>query len=392
MRELKLPTLASLDNYNFTAFSGTPTKIAPPVGYFENGKAPDRGFGAQWQNYIESAFQKQIELSAQLPFRNFVEIAAIPATTTQPRFSFSPYVGMTFVANGVNNSPKYFQEFLEAAAGPVPLGITLSPAAGNFVPKDLVNNYSLWVFVGSNSTATTKTIWEVDPILNTFTEKTSPVSGSVECVCRDPVTGDIYAFAADTNRSVLKRDHTTGTWSAIGTRGAGATAPSNGSYCAAYNDVLILANDHTNPAVDKITVSPFAVTVHTLSLTDTTTLLDCRWSDPLQSFMVLTQRGWYVFADPATTIGTYSNLDPATANVATGGCLTNTGAVGWRQTPTNQALYIRTWPGEAGGQMKFGADVASPSTGVFVRYDGSAIWFMIDKSGTKRLFRSLRAG
>lgn len=401
MREVKLPALAETTNYSSGVGIGTPTKVAPPSLFQTEGKQPDQGFGSQWQNYLENALQKQIERSAQLPFRNWQEVLAVPTTASPPRFAFNRYLGATLIANGVNNSIKYIQEFVEASAG-APLGVTVAPAAGNFVPKDVASLENIpaagakdWVVVGSNSTAPTKTIWEIGR--TSHFELTSPVSGSVECVCRDAVTGKLYAFAADTNRSVLVRD-IGGTWTALGQRGSGAVAPAVGStFCFANNGTLGFAyQTGGGTTVEKINTTSFSVTA--VAVEASSAPLDIRWSPQLGLWMVLTNKN-------AHTSGSLTSFTPVNTTVAEqpmpksvdGGCLHESGVAAWSNGSTGWSLagagylYVQDYIGYPPHVLNFGSFPSNGSTGVSVSFDGSALWFMLDKSGTKRLFRSMRS-
>jgi hypothetical protein len=397
MREKKLDQLASNTNYATGVAVGTATKIAPPTVNVTDGKVPGDGFGAQWQNYVEHYLHKQIERSARLPFQNFKEVQDLPAVTSTPRFAYDPYCGFVLVANGVNNTVYAYPEFgiendvYAGGAGPIP--ISLSPSNGPFAPKCVVALSSATApqfFVGgTNAAATTKTVWIIDAAGGS-SEQTMPVAGSVELLCQDAVTGHIYAFAADTNRSVLKRDSGTGVWTAIGQRGAGADAPTSADYCAANGGILILAQDSTSThLVEKFTTSPYARTIHSINVGDATTVLGCRWSPQLEAFMSLTQSGWYVFADPAGSIQTWPCNDAGAIYTMNGGCLTETGCFTWTNGNACKA-FARTWPGETPIALKF-SDFSNAETGFLARYDGGALWFMTDRSGTKRLYRSSRA-
>lgn len=412
MRETKLSPLAENVNYALGVATGMPTKLPPPIVNQASGKFPDQGFAAQWQNYIEHHFQRQIERSAQLPFRNFSEIGTVPATTSIPRFSFNKAIGATLIANGVNNAVQYYQEFLDA----VP--ITFVPTSGTFVPKDVAAvddplsdaSSRAWIVVGSNSTAPLRAIWEVRRD-NTTVELTMPSAGSVELIAKDYTTGDFYAFAADTNRSVYKRDPFSGLWSALGQRGSGAVAPTQSMSCAANNGTLLLfysIGGSNDPRVEVINTTSFSSTTVTIPNGSIGgAALDVRWSPQLQAFMFLGQRGRWTtstplvdvsyqlrtqFDNPSSTGLVFPGSSLVGGNQSIlGGCLTDTGAAAYGSAVTGSAyLAVQDWIDSAPHMLAFG-NLATSTTGVYCRFDGSAIWFCIDKAGSKRLFRSLRS-
>lgn len=413
MREVKLPTLASLDNYSQGPTAGFPTKIAPPTANLTNGKIPGEGFGAQWQNYIEAAVQRQLERNAQLPFRNFIDLRQLDSSTVltaTSRLAFSRWAGATLAATGANNAVYYYQEILETTGGPPsPLSITLAPALGTFLAKDVVEvptpattGVKPWLVVGTNATAPTKTIWEIGRD-NSKTEITSPVSGSVELITRDRTTGIFYAFAADTNRSVLVRNNGTGVWTVLGTRGAGAPAPTVASmYATANNGVIGLAyTSGANAVVERITASGFSVVANTIESINST-VLDLRWSPQQQVFMLLTTARTWVSTDLSIATWSLANNGSGamtqTAIPATGGCLHDSGLAIWHNdgSPTwgvggGSYLMVQDYLNQDPHVVSFGAYSGTASTGVVMRFDGSAIWFVLDRSGTKRTYRSLRS-
>ncbi len=395
MREKKLDQLASNANYSTGPTSGQPTKIAPPAGSFTDGKVPQAGFGAQWQNHIEHYLQRQVECSAQVPFRNWLDFTlAIPATTSTPRFAHNKFAGLTLCANGVNNSIKYFQDMLLASAG-APLGVTVSPGAGPFVPKCVVAHGDSvtprWYIGGTNAAATTKTIWKLTQNA-TASEQTSPVAGSVEILAKDAVTGELYAYAADANRSMLKLDSGADTWSVIGIRTGSLQTPAVATtFAAVANGVHVFAHKLGGGDIELHygNVSPFTVNVRTLT-GDASTVFDCRYSVALGRFIVLTSTHALLFADPAGAIETinHTTLGGGSTTVQ-GGCVTDTGWAVWKDGDGGH-VKVTTWPGEAPHVFKFSS--WGSGSGVFMRYDGSALWFMYDGgSADMHLFRSLRS-
>jgi len=400
MREKRLD-IATNTNYATGPTTGQPTKIAPPAVNTTDGKIPGQAFGAQWQNYVEHYLQRQIEVSAIVPFRNWIELPLssiiVPA---QSRLAFNKYAGLTMMVRGggANNSWYYMQELLEpSAAAPQPYNVT--PAAGNFVAKGVAAvedpTSPSWLVVGTNTTAPTKTIWKVVSF-GAATEVTSPVSGSVELICRDATTGYFYAFAADTNRSVLVHGPATSdTWSVLGQRGAGAPAPSSTNMqVAAANGLLLLAYTvtpgSTQATVERISTGAFSRTVLT-PFSDTSTVLDVIYSPQMGNFMLLTRDHTFRFADPNSGVEPFSNDHPyetAIGFVSAGvGCLHSTGPV---YTDAHM-LVVNPWLGDPPQRAMFGSTANIPSVDNLLRYDGSAIWFIRSLGGTPRVFRTLRS-
>jgi len=398
MREKRLDIATNL-NYASGPTVGQPTKIAPPLSVSTDGARPGDAFGAQWMNYILSNYQKQIEISAQNPFRNWQEITGVGSSslhggsTGSRRFAFNETLGATIASRGQNNTVYYLPELPLTSAG-TPLTTTFTPASGTFVPKDVaaINdpNSPGWIVVGSNSTSN-KGTWRVGLTL-TKTEDASLVAGSVELICKDATTGYFYAFAADTNRSVLVRGPLWGdTWSVYGTRGAGAPAPTNGMFCAAANGLLLLAYN-TSPGSMQVTVeriptptAPTPLQVAYTPFSDTSALLDVIYSPQMNRFMVRTTAKTHRFSDP--TAGVESVTHPFLTGTPPAGCLHSTGSV----IVDGHGLGLSTWFGDPVRRIMFGDVTVVPSTAHHVRFDGSALWFVKDESGTPRLFRSLRS-
>lgn len=403
MREIKLPTLAGTPLYSSGDGAGTATKIAPPLLNQTEGKQPNSGFGAQWQNYIENALQRQIERSARLPFKNFAEVAAVPTAVSPIRFAYNKYVGATLIANGIANSAKYIQEFVEASAG-APQGITLAPVSGSFIPKDVVSldfpwgsgTDLSWLVVGDNATATTKTLWAISRRSN-HSEMTAPAVGSVENVCRDAVTGKCYAFSASTNRAIYVSDSGIGSWSVLGIMGAGADVPVAGAtFVAANNGVLaFLYQGGPDTLLKKINTTSFSINTNTVQVGSTP--LDVRWSEPLGLWLILTTKGVFTSSDLINFTQVYDQM----TGTVNGGCLHDTGAAVWVNDGSSLwgvagagSFFVQDWLETSApyAAMNFGTIPSnSGRTGVFAKYDGSAIWFCLDQGGTKRLFRSLRS-
>jgi hypothetical protein len=399
MREKKLSQLAGNTNYATAPFTGQPTKIAPPSQHITDGKVPGLAFGAQWQNYIEYYLQKQIERSAVLPHRNWQDVSSVlPATTSTPRFAHNRKAGFTMVANGVNNSVKYYQELLDPQGGSAPLGVTLAPASGTFVPKCVVafedpisNQYAFFVG-GSNSTATTKTLWRINQNATT-TEIAAPTGGSIEVLAMDPETLEVFGFIADANRSMCKLDTAANTLSSITQRSGAYQTPAVAStFAAAGNGRLIHAFtpgggfvqwEYTNTGTISWNSREYSGGV------DTSLVLDARYSPILGVYMVLTSNKLITFTDPAGTVTTTAHTGYAGGAITLeGGCLTDTGWVGYNDGD-GANLFVVPYVGDTVYAAKYGG--MGDTTGVFARYDGSAVWFMQDRGGTKKLFRTLRS-
>lgn len=397
MRERKLGELAG--NLNYPAggnpWNGLPTKIAPPSTYITNGKWPGDAFAAQWQNYIENTLHRQIEVSAQIPFRNFTDLSAVlPALTSTPRFAYNRKAGATMVANGVNNSVKYYQDLLDAQGTAAPLGVTLSPSSSPFIPKCVIAYEAVGLdgwFVGGQGATATKSIFRIGRN-GAQTEITTPFSGSIECLTSDPETGDTYGFVADANRSMIKLDRFTNGVTSITQRGGSFATPAVAStYAATGAGWLIHALTPGGGFVqwEYTSTSSIAWNSAYSGVLDTSIVLDARYSVQLGLFMVLTSDKLITFATPAGAVQTYSHIGYGGGTITLeGGCLTDTGFVGYNDGD-GQTLLVCSWPGDVPFALKYGG--MGDTTGVFARYDGSAIWFMQDRSGTKKLFRSLRS-
>jgi hypothetical protein len=406
MREKRLD-LASNANYATGPVTGTPTKIAPPTVNFSDGKIPDQAFGAQWQNYIEYYLQRQIEISAQVPFRNWQEYAGVGSTSGlsggsgsvgNVRAAFNKRTGDTYFTKGANNSAHWVLE-VQPDPGTTSLpSVSFTPAAGTFVCKGVASvedsTDPSWLFVGSNSTAPTKTIFK--RTLSADTEVTSPVSGGVELICKDRTTGYFYAFAADTNRSVLVHGpNTSDTWSVLGQRGAGAPAPAyNSMYCTAANGLLLLAYT-TTPGSTQITVErmvtgTFSRTVFT-GFSSTSKVLDVAFSPQFGEFMLMAADGVRRFADTSSgfTLVTAGYPTAALAPVlgVVSGCLHDTGAA----VIGDGRLFVQPWLGDPSHLMQF--DPSGPPSGLNkVLFDGSSLWLLFATTGgATRIARSLRS-
>ncbi len=399
MREKRLD-IATNSVYSTGPTAGQPTKIAPPTAFALDGIVPGEAFGAQWSNYVEYYLQRQIEISSQVPFRNWTELPGMgsivaPATT---RFAFNRYDGSSFMVRGggAGNSWYRIQEMLQASGG-TPAAYTVAPAVGTFVARDVAAiehpTTPSWLVVGSNSGATTKTIWKIVPN-GADTEVTSPVAGSVELIVKDKTTGFFYAFAADTNRSVLVHGPATSdTWSVLGQRGSGAPAPTSaGMFCAAANGLLLLAYTttpgSTQVTVERIATGTFSRTVLT-PFSSTAKTFDVIYSPQMSAFMLLTTANTYRFSDPSGGFDTFPNTAPYFANTSVppgAGCLHETGPI----YQDGNGLILSAWLGDAPYLLAFGVS-GIPSTNHVIRFDGSCIWFVKDESATPRVFRSLRS-
>lgn len=391
MREKRLD-IATNTNYATGPTAGQPTKIAPPLANVGDGKIPGEAYGAQWQNYVEFYLQKQIEVSAIVPFRNWIEFPSMGSfgTPILPRFAFNKAIGRTAVANFISNKLSYIPEFVEASGG-LPLTLTFAPAAGAFFPIDVAAlddpTTPSWIVVGANSTAATKSIWNVSAS-GALTELTSPVSGEVQRITRDKTTGYFYALAADTNRSVLVRGPLPGdTWSVLGQRGAGAPiTPSPDMQIAAANGLLLVAYTvtpgSTQVTVERIATGAFSRTVLT-PFSETTATLDVVYSPQMGTFLLLTKGKTHRFTDPVAGIESFSHTGVTTPLLGT---LHETGPV----LADAGAVSVVPWVGDAPHKLAFG-DFAAGTTPTQIRFDGSAIWFLQTKAGSVRFFRSLRS-
>ncbi len=429
MRKLKLPELAGKPIY--TGLGGN-TKVAPASLYLSEGKRPGDGFGAQWQNYIENALQAQIEMNARVPFGNFEEVSAPAASYPAPRVAHNKSLGMTLFVASENNTLRYYQNLVRLVSSAMPT-VTLTPALGTFVPKDVaaMDNTSDpataskdWVVVGSNASAPTKTIWHISRS-GAHVEATSPVSGSVEHVCQAKAFNQFsssldrtFALAADTNRSLLFCDEGTTTWSVVGQRGAGALVGINAVFLAvgyvpnlSNRRVVIAYQSGGNTVVESYNPSAFTTVGATVTVETSSTPRDVRWSDVLQKFILLTNKAVYtssdgavwaqanIFLGPYYTAGGAGYGSMAIPKANDGGCVHETGVAHWTNGSTGYSAA-------GSGQMTvqdyldseqlpqvhgFGTFPTNSDSGSFVRYDGSALWFGRSESATLKYSRSLRS-
>jgi hypothetical protein len=394
MREKKILQQASNALYATGPKVGQATKIAPPTANVTDGKVPGSAFGAQWQNYIEHYLQKQIEASAQLPFRNFIpfDVGTLAPVTSPLRFCSHPQLGLTLVVGGHVNMVPFISEFQEIADATTTPSISLVPAVGNFaaICVSAVNDpvAPKWI-VGGSPTIGANAMFEIS-LTGVATELTLPTTSAIENMAVDTTTGILYALAG---RYVIQRNAGTGAWTIAGDRGVGQYAPDNAtSFFAVNNGIAVMA--YTTGGVvtlERIVISPFARTIVTIA-TDSTATKDVRYSPQLGAFLLLTLKALYSFADPAGAINTWPNGSNDPATNATGGILTDTGCITW--VGTSRTAYVRSWPGDSAHALHFGpmGSIVSSSTINSVGYDGSAIWLRInDGSSNNRLFRSLRS-
>lgn len=403
MRDKKLSPIASNSTYSSGPFAGSATQVLPPVGAFSDGKMPEAKWAAQWQNYIESAIQKQVDRSARLPFGQFQDVTPglsvnIADGTGPYFFAYNKEIGATLIASRLSNQAQYLQEIVELNPSTDDIRIVVFTAtAGNFVPRcvasvdDLVAPF--WIVGGSASLAPDKTIHEVTVSGTTLAsvEKSLPTIGTVENIAIDATTGIAYALVADSDRSVLVRNMSTGVWSLLGIRGGSAQSPSAGStFFAANNGELVIGYTATNAHIEYINVSPFTRTVRQLDAHGTA-VLDVIWSAELGAWSLLTTGTWYTFAEPDGALQSNKSTvnNPSLFTSASGGCLTSTGCVTW--VALLERVYVRDWPGERAQVFKFGHSGTTCVVG-FARYDGSAIWLYTDRLGIDmKLYRSLRS-
>jgi hypothetical protein len=397
MREKRLD-IATNVNYATGPTTGQPTKIAPPLSFAGDGMVPGLAFGAQWENYIQHYLQRQIEVSAIVPFRNWQEYPGVGSTAgilgATVRTAYNKLVGLTYFARGLSSVNPVFS--VPPAAGSTSLPTyTITPGAGTFLCKGVAAVEDAanpgWIFVGSNSTTPTKTVHEW---ASSTAEITMPVSGSIELICKDKATGYFYAFAADTNRSVLVRGpNMASTWSVLGQRGAGAPAPTASMACAAANGLLILGYTvtpgSTQATVERMPTGAFSRTVHT-PFADTSAVLDTIYSPQRGEFLFLTRGGTYRFTDPTASVeyvaAGFLTAAQSPVNGVVAGCLHETGAA----IVGDNRMIVQPWLGDPSHAFQFD-DAGPPSSNHRISFDGSALWLMHSTSSTLRLYRSLRS-
>jgi hypothetical protein len=255
----------------------------------------------------------------------------------------------------------------------------------------------LWLVGGACAADITKAMHSVNAHSGATTEDTAlPTAGSIECMTIDTATGIAYALVADSNKSVLVRDMTTGVWTVLGVRGAGAQTPAAGTtFFAANNGLLVIAYNNAGVKIEYITASPFVRTLRTHPSADGTDVCDLKYSKALGAWSLLTKQFWYTFVDPAGAFQTWKHTTNGSGTtLADGGCLTDTGCLAWVDTvaSTRGIAYVRDWPGEDARTHKYGTMGSSITTVTFAAYDGSALWLYTNRAGTQyKLFRSLRS-
>lgn len=373
---------------------------------------PGAAFAAEWENYLKFHAQKQANLSASIPFRNFFSVplsAAFGAAVEPFRCAHSPLEGITFFVTQTNNTIFYVPD----AAIDQTMGVfTLLPAAGDFTPRDVaVNRDGMIIFVGSNSTNTARNIWVSKPLhaAGLFYEVTNPVAaGTIDRVTVDAATGHAYLFLSDTDRSVLRinNGNNEDEIALVGTRGSGAKAASACEF-AVYNGTIVAAyrNDSGNLEI-QYSSEPYSTwTTRTFATHNGFTPgVGCpvRYSETYDCWMLMgvnptpgfgsevlymTSPSAPATAVPSRQLGGYGVYDGAHA-------LTDVGSA---------SLDLSTLPVPRGrlwlrDSIDSTRDLFAVSLGVqfdannnhCVRYDGSALWVMTEKGGTKRLCRSLR--
>jgi hypothetical protein len=391
MREKKILQVASNTNYATGPRTGFPTKVPPPSVNVTDGAVPGSKYAAEWINYHQHYWQKQIECSAQIPFRNFTELTEGGLyTTTPPKCAYHPQLGATLFVGGETDTAQYLQDFPDLTGGTALRAIAFTPAVGNFVPKCVaaVNdpNAPKWC-VGGNATLGTNLIFEVDA-LGATTELTHAAVAEVANMAVDRTTGILYALAGT---SVLARDAGTGAWTVIGSRsGGGSPAASATTFFAVGNGVAIVAyNNGTHTTYDYMTLTPTFAKNGVVTIDADSAVYDACYSPQLGAFMILAPKGLYVINTPGGSIQTFanSNNDPSSPPTADGGVLTDSGCVTWLNSIN--VLYVRSWPGDAAHALKYGPFGSAGQA--MTLFDGSAVYLRTDFSSTYRLFRSLRS-
>lgn len=414
MRARYVRQFASNTAYSTGPRTGNPNKIVPPTAYLQDGIVPGAAFAAEWENYLKFHTQKQANLSASIPFRNFFPVSLSGAFTEPFRCAHSPLEGLTFFVTQTDNTIFYVPD----AALDQTMGVdTLGPVAGDFTPRDVaVNRAGMVICVGSNSTNTARNIWVSTPLSSgsSFLEVTNgAAAGTIDRVTVDAATGHAYLFLTDTDRSVLRIDDGATLLDAptlVGVRGSGAKAASACEF-AVYNGTIVSAyrNDSGNLEI-QYSSEPYSTwttrTFATHNGFDPDVGCPVRYSEAYDCWMLMGVNPTPGFgaevlymtspSAPATALpsfhaylGRFKLFDGAHALTDVGSAsfdLPDPGGL----TLTRARLWLRDSLDSTRDPFAVSLGVQHDNANHCVRYDGSALWVLTTKSGTKRLYRSLR--
>ncbi len=398
-----LPRVAYELNYPAGTYVGQPTKVRPPSAQSSYGKTPGATFAEEWQNYIEAAFRAQIRRSANTPIANFVQDYGVgPVTLASTRMLFVPSVGATVMIDGTSSVIKLLPDILSLNAGAL---WTLNVDAGNtFVPKCMVYRPDYYgagdsvLIGGSCAGVPTRNVRYWRPVLSPsggtpIDPGIQVVSGAIEAMCLDPQTfapNQVYGFASDTNRSVVKFPEGNYTYSTLGTRGAGAASPA-GQIAGGYNGDLFLAVPGGTAQYTYCLSSSYSTWTNRV-IDEGQTILDARYSVEAGGFLWLCSGGLYFSTALSSTLLLMHAFDNSIVKTI-GACHPTGYAAGGGSSGNRIEIKADLSAEDAplGRGVGFGNIGAVSSTCTGIWYDGASIWANIDTSGAKRLVRSMRA-
>lgn len=390
MRAKKVPLWASKDLYVDGPRTGDATKIAPPTSTFEQGFIPDEPVPAQHDAYWRHHVGRQVELSARTALRSWRPLGA--AYANAPRSAcYSTFAGVTYFPSATSATLAYVPDGLAVLAS-VPT-LTLTAGAGAFVPRDVVFNRNTgYTFaLGTNSTIPANSVWSSTDVISGFAEETmTGLDDGAYVGAVDSVSGDVIVFFDDANR-VVYRNETGVTFSSAGSRGGAAPAlAALGAKAAVHNNVAILAYVLAGVItieVATLPAAPGAWTTYTPTFVSGTpgNVLDIKWSDSYQCWMILSQSELVAFTNPA---GPHTTFDCTPGLTAVSGALFDVGAVcltassGWRE------LFIRDDLDNTGFSAVTRQNMGDGHSGTgFVKADGSALWAFAGDGNWQRTLR-----
>ncbi len=387
MRTKKLPTTASLVNYDTGPRIGLATKIVPPTANFTNGKVPSAKHAAQWQNYLEYWLQQQVEVGAAVPYQNWTSISNVTAVSgTTPSFSYNSTTGSTLVSGiATANAVGIISDVTRAM-----FSRTITPAAGTFVPRDNcfdpINKY--WIVVGSNSSATSKSIWQMTA--NTQTEITAPAAGTIDRVTCDRTTGICYAFLSDTNRTVLS-NAAAGVWAVHSTR----TNVANAATSVAANNGEMLVVESANGPIQYYSSGAWAFRSDVCVFGDTQASKKVFYSKAQESWLISADvSGFTVAATAAAGAHTTTAWVGSENKASASSCLHEMGYANFGLGGTTASLYLQTdldlpLKPQAKAYDSVGSGASWGAAAMY--YDGSALYLYITLSAAAQLYRSMRS-
>ena len=393
MRTRKLPAWGSETLYTAGPAAGTPTKIAPPTEIFQNGFIPGEPMAAQYDTYWRHHIARQVDLSARTALTNWRYFEAAAANVPL-QCAFVPKIGVTLLATAEPGLIRYIPDAAPTLAS-VP-SINLTAASGAFVPKAVcVSPLTGRLLIGgTNSTAPGRSVWSGD-VAEVYIPTELPTTGlgadGVALMTVDSATGIVVLFFSDTTSAVRTWD---GSGSTLAIAGSRATAPHpalTGARAAVHGGVAVIA--YNSGGVIKLesgTVPTGAFTEYTPTFVAGTpgAVLDLRWSDSYQCWLLLTQSELLAFTSPA---GPYTSFVTLPSRAAVAGCLFDVGAMVIEEIADTRFIYTRddldTLDDSTVIRQALGVGYSGSSV---VIQDGSAIWVNCGAGSTAGWQRTLR--